>query len=752
MRNPCLALALFFGAILTLSAAQTAYPPVIKGARAEVYKTVGETALSLYIFEPAGPAQKNRPAIVFFFGGGWNSGTPAQFEPQCRALAARGIVAITADYRVATRQKAKPVDCVADAKSAVRWLRTHAARLGLDPQRIAAAGGSAGGHIAAATLVPGPDEPGKATTVSCRPDALVLFNPGLVLAPLDGYTPTGFGTALSAERLGAETIALSPGHHVTRGAPPTIIFHGDADTTIPFAASEVFTRVMRAAGNRCELVRFPGQAHGFFNFTRADNRPYHETLAATDAFLVSLGYLPPPPPAARPPNVILILTDDLGYGDLGVYGAQGYATPHLDRLAREGTMFTNFHVAQAVCSASRAALLTGAYSNRIGIHGALGPNATHGLNASETTLPEIFKARGYATGMAGKWHLGHHAPFQPNRHGFDESFGLPYSNDMWPHHPEAKPGTYPPLPLYEDGRIIDPNVTPTTMADFTQRFTARAVSFINRHHDQPFFFYLAHPMPHVPLAVSAAFKGRSGAGLYGDVMMELDESVGEILRTLEQHNLTRDTLVIFTSDNGPWLSYGNHAGSAGSLREGKGTAWEGGTRVPCLMRWPGHIPANTRSDAYVMTIDWLPTLARLINAPLPALPIDGLDVWPLLTSQPGASNPHAGYATWYNQNELQSVTSADGQWKLLLAHTYRTLAGRPGGRDGLPSKYENRALKQPALFDLMNDRSETADVAAAHPEVVQGLLAFAETCRADLGDSLTQRTGTGIRAPGRFKP
>jgi hypothetical protein len=209
---------------------------------------------------------------------------------------------------------------------------------------------------------------------------------------------------------------------VTRGAPPTIIFHGDADTTIPFAASEVFTRVMRAAGNRCELVRFPGQAHGFFNFTRADNRPYHETLAATDAFLVSLGYLPPAPSSARPPNVIVILTDDLGYGDLGVYGAKGYATPHLDRLAREGTMFTNFHVAQPVCSASRAALLTGAYSNRIGIHGALGPNATHGLNASETTLPEIFKARGYATGMAGKWHLGHHAPFQPNQHGFDESF------------------------------------------------------------------------------------------------------------------------------------------------------------------------------------------------------------------------------------------------------------------------------------------------------------------------------------------
>ena len=751
MRNPSLTLTLFLAALLHLPAAQTAYPPVMAGAHAEVYKKVGGTELALYIFEPAGPAQENRPTIVFFFGGGWSSGSPAQFEPQCRALAARGIVAITADYRVATRQKAKPLDCVADAKSAIRWLRTHAARLGLDPKRIAAAGGSAGGHIAAATLVPGLDEPGESTEISCRPDALVLFNPGLVLAPLNGYTPTGFGTNLAPERLGAEPVALSPAHHVTRGAPPTIIFHGDADTTIPIAGSEMFTRVMRTAGNRCELVRFPGQAHGFFNFSRADNRPYHETLAATDAFLVSLGYLPPPL-APRLPNVIVILTDDLGYGDIGVYGAKGYATPHLDQLAQEGTMFTNFHVSQPVCSASRAALLTGSYSNRIGIHGALGPNTNHGLNASETTLPEMFKTRGYATGMAGKWHLGHHAPFLPNRHGFDESIGLPYSNDMWPYHPEAKPGTYPPLPLYEDGRIIDPNVTPATMSEFTQRFTARAVSFITRNRDRPFFFYLAHPMPHVPLAASAAFKGRSGAGLYGDVIMELDWSMGEIMRTLEQNDLTRDTIVIFTSDNGPWLSYGNHAGNAGPLREGKGTAWEGGTRVPCLMRWPGHIPANTVSDTYVMTIDLLPTLARLIEAPLPSLPIDGLDVWPLLTSQAGAINPHAGYATWYNQNELQSVTSADGHWKLLLAHTYRSLGGRPGGRDGVPAKYENRVLKQPTLFDLERDRSETTDVAAAHPDVVQRLLAFAETCRADLGDTLTQRIGTGVRAPGRITP
>ena len=452
----------------------------------------------------------------------------------------------------------------------------------------------------------------------------------------------------------------------------------------------------------------------------------------------------------RPPNVIVIFCDDLGYGDVGVFGAKGYATPHLDRFARDGAMFTGFHVSQPVCSASRAALLTGCYSNRLGIHGALNPKATHGLNAAETTLAELFKSRGYATGMAGKWYLGHHAPFLPDRHGFDEFLGIPYSNDMWPYHPEAKSGTYPPLPLYENGRVIDPAVTPAAMDDFTARFTARAVSFIERNRAAPFFFYLAHPMPHVPLAVSAKFKGKSGAGLFADVMLELDWSVGEILRALETHGLERDTLVIFTSDNGPWLSYGSHAGSAGPFREGKGTAWEGGTRVPCLMRWPGKIPAGLRSDATFMTIDLLPTLARLIDAPLSALPIDGRDVWPLIVGRPGAVNPHEGYATWFNQNELQSVLSADGRWKLVLAHRYRTLAGRPGGRDGLPAKYENVALPAPALFELARDPGETTDVAAAHPEIVQRLQVFAEKCRADLGDSLTGRTGTGLREPGRF--
>lgn len=454
--------------------------------------------------------------------------------------------------------------------------------------------------------------------------------------------------------------------------------------------------------------------------------------------------------AERLPNVIIVFTDDQGYGDLGVFGAKGFTTPNIDRLAHDGAIFTNFHVAQAVCSASRAALLTGCYSNRVGIHGALSPSASHGLNPAETTLAEVLKSRGYATGMAGKWHLGHHDMFLPPKQGFDESFGLPYSNDMWPFHPEAKAGAYPPLPLIENGKVIDPAITPEKMRNLTTWYTERAVSFIDQNKDRPFFFYLAHAMPHVPLAVSDKFKGKSQLGLYGDVMMEIDWSVGEIMRALATHGLERDTLVIFTSDNGPWLSYGNHAGSAGPLREGKGTSWEGGTRVPCVMRWPGHIPAGTRSDDYIMTIDLLPTLARLTGATLPVKTIDGLDIWPILSRAPGAKNPHEGYGIWYAQNELQAVVSGDGRWKLVLSHRYRTLAGRAGGRDGTPAKYENTDLGSPQLFELSRDLGETTDVATAHPEIVQRLLGFAEKCRAELGDSLTNRTGNANREPGRI--
>jgi acetyl esterase/lipase len=264
------------------------YPPVIAGTKVETYRRVGSTELKVWIFEPAEKGAKPLPAIVFFFGGGWTGGTPAQFEPQSRHLAARGMVAVVADYRVKSRQDAKPADCVADAKACVRWVRANAGRLGLDPGRIAVGGGSAGGHLAAAVAtLPGLDTATDDKSVSCRPDALVLFNPGTVMAPFPGLDLKGFGAGLDKAHFGCEPTEISPLHHVAKGLPPTIIFHGKADTTVPYATVEKFTEAMKAAGNRCELVGYEGEKHGFFNQSK-----YAETLAATDAFLVSLGYLP----------------------------------------------------------------------------------------------------------------------------------------------------------------------------------------------------------------------------------------------------------------------------------------------------------------------------------------------------------------------------------------------------------------------------------------------------------------------------
>ncbi len=453
--------------------------------------------------------------------------------------------------------------------------------------------------------------------------------------------------------------------------------------------------------------------------------------------------------ADKRPNVVLIYMDDMGYADVSSFGAKGYSTPNIDRLAAEGRKFTSFHVAQAVCSASRTALLTGCYPNRIGISGALGPKSNHGIHADEMTLAEVFKQKGYATACFGKWHLGHHATFLPTNHGFDHFYGIPYSNDMWPYHPEAKPGTYPDLPLIEGTKIVHSPVTPDDQKLFTKAFTERSIQFIEQSKDQPFFLYLPHPMVHVPLFCSPEFEGKSGQGLFADVMLEIDWSVGQIMDTLAKNGLADNTLIIFTSDNGPWLSYGNHSGSSGPLREGKGTSWEGGKRVTCIMRWPGQIPAGTTSNAMLMTIDILPTLAKHIGAKLPDHPIDGKDIMPLLTGPETTANPHDYYAFYYAQNELQAIVSGDGRWKLIFPHQYRTLAGRTGGKDGIPAKYQPTKVAAPELYDLHNDLSETKNVAAAHADVVEQLQAHANDIRSQLGDTLTKTPATAQREPGR---
>lgn len=442
------------------------------------------------------------------------------------------------------------------------------------------------------------------------------------------------------------------------------------------------------------------------------------------------------------PNIIIIFADDQGYQDLACFGSPDIQTPHIDRLANQGVKFTQFYAAQGVCSASRAALMTGCYPNRLGIHGAYFPNSKRGLNPSETTIAEMLKPLGYATAIFGKWHLGDHPMFNPTRHGFDEFFGIPFSNDMWPLHPQNDYFNFDPLPLMENDSVIQYLEDQSML---TTQITERAVSFIDRNKDQPFFLYLPHPMPHVPLYVSDKFKGKSERGLYGDVIMEMDWSTGQIVEALEQHGIRENTLIIFTSDNGPWLNYGEHSGSALPLREGKGTALEGGVRVPCVMNWPGKIPAGLVQTEPAMAIDILPTIAGITQATLPEHKIDGMDILPLIKGEDNAKSPQEAYYFYYKTNELHGVLSEN--WKLYFPHEYRSLNGREGGKGGLPVPYDQNKMSQ-ELYNLETDVSETVNVAAQHPEVVERLLDLAEKARNDLGDKLTDREGLGVREVG----
>ena len=441
------------------------------------------------------------------------------------------------------------------------------------------------------------------------------------------------------------------------------------------------------------------------------------TLAALAPACVSTGA------GKRPPNIVVIFLDDAGYADFHPFGAPPYDTPNVRALAAQGTCFTNFHVPQAVCSASRGALLTGCYPERTGLFGAHGPRA-RGMDPKWPTVAQVLKTRGYATAFFGKWHIGDQPDTRPPARGFDESAGLMYSNDMWRHHPESRAFDAFPLQFWRNGEVVIEDVSPADQNRLTAWATEGAVDFIRRKKDQPFFLYVPHSMPHVPLAVSDRFRGRSGAGLYGDVITEIDWSVGEIMRALKENGVEDDTLVILTSDNGPWHVYGDHAGKT-PFREAKGTTFEGGTRSPCVMRFPGRIPAGATSAAMLGTIDLLPTFARLAGAALPATPVDGRDVWDLIAGRPGAANPHEYYA-FTNGNGFEGVASGDGRWKLHVPHGYRTLD--VAGSGGRPGKYRQERIGL-SLFDLHEDPCETVNVIDRHPEVAARLQALAERHR-----------------------
>jgi arylsulfatase len=405
------------------------------------------------------------------------------------------------------------------------------------------------------------------------------------------------------------------------------------------------------------------------------------TTAAATA--VSLSSAPP-----KKPNIVFILCDDLGYGDLGCYGSS-IRTPHLDRLASEGVRCTNFDSADPVCSPSRAALLTGRYPTRVGVPRVLFPQDKEGLDLSETTLANVAKAQGYKTACFGKWHLGRPDQYLPTSRGFDHYFGIPYSNDM------------NPRSLLDGNKVVE---EPANLETLTGRYTEHAVNFIRESAGSPFFLYLPHTFPHIPLAASARFRGKSAEGLYGDVVEELDWSVGEVLAELKRRGLERDTLVMFTSDNGPW-----YQGSPGKLRGRKATTYEGGVREPFIARWPGHIPPGGVSDAVLSMLDVFPTVTKLIGGTLPAKPLDGIDIWPILTGQQKSIDREA--LLYFDNWDLQCA-----RWKHWKLHVARHNSGAYSPAPAIGR--HNYVLPRPELYDLAADPQESYDVAPEHPEIV----------------------------------
>lgn len=442
-------------------------------------------------------------------------------------------------------------------------------------------------------------------------------------------------------------------------------------------------------------------------------------------------------------NIVLINLDDVGFGDFSCNGAYGYKTPNIDNLASQGVRFTHFLACQPISGASRAGLLTGCYPNRIGFSGAPGPDSDYGIHPEEMTMGELLKQKGYSTAIFGKWHLGDAREFLPLQNGFDEYYGLPYSNDMWPYHPQqGEVFNFPDLPTIEGNKVVGYN---TDQTRFTTDYTVRAVNFIRKNRKKPFFLYLAHSMPHVPLAVSDKFKGKSEQGLFGDVMMEIDWSVGEVLKTLEEQGLMENTLVVLTSDNGPWTNYGNHAGSAGGLREAKATTFDGGNRIPCIMYWKGHTKPGTICNKLASNIDLFPTFAEITGAPLPEKKIDGVSILSLIHGEDNA-NPRESFVYYLNKNDLEAVT--DGEFKLVYSHKYVTYGAYEPGNDGQPGKLTVAEIEKPELYDLRRDPGERYNVISQYPERVIKLNKIADKMRKELGDDLTRKKGTEHRKPG----
>lgn len=730
-----------------------------------IYKKAGDRELRLHIEKPAGwKSTDERPAIVFFFGGGWVGGSPEQFRGQSEHFASRGMVGIRVEYQAIARgDKGPPLVCCADAKSAMRYVRGHAAELGIDPTRIAAAGGSAGGHLAAFTaMVNGLDDPLDDLTISCKPDALVLFN------PVFNNGPGQWGHA----RVGDRFREFSPAHNISDAAPPTCVFLGDADKLISVPVLREFEAAMKDAGVRCDAHVYPGAGHSFFN-----QEPHKsQTLAEADNFLTSLGWLAAVEPTAKTddasrPNIVYILADDLGYGDLGCYNNESkIPTPHLDRFAAEGMRFTDAHSPSSVCSPTRYALLTGRYAWRTRLQrNVLRPWDVPLIASDRLTVGQLLQQHGYATACIGKWHLGQNYsttdgkpvvdglknPLSnvdftqpvadgPITRGFDHYFGTLVPN-------------YPPYCFIENDRTVGipsvpaegrsfnipgPMIPGWKLEEILPELTRHAVRWIEEtaKTKQPFFLYIPLTSPHYPVVPAPEFIGTSKAGEYGDFVYQTDWSIGQVLDALKRCGVADNTLVIFTSDNGPEVTGEVNPGvydrvqrfehrSSGDLRGAKRDAWEGGHRVPFMARWPGRIKASAVSDETMCHVDFMATVAAILGTKLPHNAAeDSVNVLPVLLGE-ARSQPIREATIHHSAQGKFAVRKGD--WVLIEAPSGDDNNAR-GEPAWLKTERGYTGHDQPGeLFNLREDPAERHNRYAEQPQLVSELKALLEKYRRD---------------------
>ena len=720
------------------SAAAAATQPVDLGddVVAEIYKRASGDDLWIYRFgPPEQPRPRNRrPAVVFFFGGGWNGGSVRQFEQHARYLAGRGLVTFVADYRVNSRQGTGPDACVADGKSAVRWIRANADRLGIDPDRIAAGGGSAGGHVAAAAgICDGLEDPADPQSeVSSKPNALLLFN------PVYDNGPEGYGH----DRVKPWFPAISPAHNITADDPPAVVFLGGKDTLIPVATAERFAADLQAAGSTSELWVYPGQPHGFFNESKSQ-ACFVDTLLRMDAFLVSLGWLEGPADrsavrgllktAPPRPNIVVVVCDDLGYGDVHCLNPDHgkIPTPHADRLAAEGMVFTDAHSGSSVCTPTRYGLLTGRHCWRTRLQrGVVTGFAPCLIAADRPTVAGFLRDQGYRTAIVGKWHLncqyadpdtgellqrsrhrlppvGARIPDGPVSHGFDTFHGFHHARDM--------------RAVLDQDRVIahddEINMLP--------RLTDKAVAEIETlaAGQRPFFLYVPLGSPHTPILPTSEWRGKSGLGDYGDFVMQTDHALGEIMAALARHDAADNTLLIFTSDNGCSKAAGIDRLAArghrvsGPYRGSKADLWEGGHRVPLIARWPARVPAGSASDQTICLTDLFATVADLLVSNLPAGSAeDSASFLPTLSGW----QHRAGRAGVIHQSISGHFGYREGRWKLLLAR------GSGGWSDPDERQAARQKLPPVQLYDIQADPGERQNLAADKPEKVAELLSRLE--------------------------